>query len=58
MAKIAIGHAEGPKGTNLFLMNEGNFEIQTAYHTFSVTDSRIETRDGKYFYDSSKDHQG
>ena len=58
MAKITIGHAEGPKGTNFFLMNEGNFEIQTAYHTFSVTDSKIEVINGKYFYDSSKYHVG
>lgn len=58
MAKIVIGSTEGPKGTNVFLMNDGNFEIQTAYNTFSVSDSRIETRNGKYFYDSSKDYIG
>ena len=58
MAKITIGSTEGPKGTNVFLMNDGKFEIKTAYHTFSVPDSRIEILDGKCFYDASKDYIG
>ncbi len=55
MAKI-IGNINSPVGTVLFSMCGEKLDIRTSFRNFLVTDDEIQEKDGKFFFDVSKQH--